>query len=355
MYRGLSDSTGYNLYDSTNALIYSDNQVFNKRDYYYKLSAVDTSKQIKESLLSDFIKVYVHNKSKVVSAVYNKGLLSLKFSEKIQLQIPHLKSFYLNNSANPSSIGIVSSYEYGLSFNGNLSNGNYSIKAVGLKDFYGSPTDSNSTNFTVNVVDTNIFYVTTIKLTNPNTLKVEFNANVDTATSYDTQNYTIEPFNLKVLSAERDRTDRKILYLTVNSNNNIGASGKTYFIRLNNIYSESGIKINNGSGSVFSLSFVKEDLSNVAVYPNPYSKSKATKQVITFANLTKTSKIYIFNLSGVLINELNETDGNGGIEWDLRDSKGNEIPSGIYIYKVEGKNSYGVDVDSKVSKFAVVK
>jgi flagellar hook assembly protein FlgD len=106
---------------------------------------------------------------------------------------------------------------------------------------------------------------------------------------------------------------------------------------------------------VFSLSFVKEDLSNVVVYPNPYSQSKSTKQIVTFANLTKTAKIYVFSLSGANIIELNETEGNGGVEWDLRDSKGNVIPSGIYIFKAEGKNSTGVDVDTKMGKFAVVK
>lgn len=354
VYRGLSDTTGYALYDSTGTASYSDLQVNNKRDYYYKISAVDTSKQIKESLLSDYIKIYVHNKSKIASALYSKGLLSLKFTEKIQLQIPDVKSFYLNNSVNPSSIGIVNNYEYGLSFSG-LSNGTYNISAVGLNDFYGSPVDSVAAVFAVNKTDSASFYITTLKLISPNTLKVEFNSNVDSLTSYNTSNYSIEPFNLKVLSASRDRADKKILYLVLNSNNNIGASGKTYFIRVNNVFSESGIKITSGSGSVFSLSFVKEDLSNVAVYPNPYSKSKAIKQVITFANLTKTAKIYVFSLSGVSINELNETDGNGGIEWDLKDSKGNDIPSGIYIYKVEGKNSLGLDTESKMGKFAVVK
>jgi hypothetical protein len=354
IYRGLSDSTGYTLYDSVFTVAFTDSQVNNRRDYYYKVSSVDTTKQIKESLMSEFVKVYVHNKSKVLSAVYNKGLLSLKFSEKIQIQIPDVKTFWLNNNVNPSSIGIVSTYEYGISFK-NLANGNYTVKSAGLKDFYGSPLDSSSNSFVVNISDSAAFYIATLKLTNPNTLKIEFNSNVDTLTSYNTLNYTIEPFSLKVLSVVRDRNDKKVLYLTVNSNNNIGASGKTYFIRLNNIFSESGIKITGGSGSVFSLSFVKEDLSNVAVYPNPYSKSKSTKQIITFANLTKTAKIFIFSLTGESIIELNETDGNGGIEWDLKDSKGYDIPSGIYIYKVEGKNSLGADTDSKTGKFAVVK
>ena len=354
VYRGLSDSTGYSLYDSTNTFVYNDIQVNNKRDYYYKISAVDTTKQIRESVLSEYVKVYVHNKSKIVSAVYSKGLLSVKFSEKIQLFIPDVKTFRLNGTVNPSSIGILNNYEYGLSFKG-LANGSYFISAADLKDFYGAPVDTASVAFAVSTVDSGSFYITTLKLINPNTLKVEFNTAVDTVTSYNTTNYSVEPFNLKITSSERDRTDRKILYLTVNSNNNIGPSGKTYFLRINNIYSESGIKIVSGSGSVFSLSFVKEDLSNVAVYPNPYSKSKSAKQIITFANLTKTAKIYVFNLSGESIIELAETDSDGGIEWNLRDSRGNEIPSGIYIYKVEGKNSLGTEIDSKMGKFAVVK
>ncbi|MCX6156940.1 MAG: S8 family serine peptidase [Ignavibacteriae bacterium] len=354
VYRGLSDSTGYNLYDSTYTSVYNDIQVNNKRDYYYKISAVDTTKQIRESVLSEYVKVYVHNKSKITGAVYSKGLLSVKFSEKIQLFIPDIKTFRLNGTIYPSSIGIVNNYEYGLSFKG-LINGNYLINAADLKDFYGAPVDTGSVAFAVSTTDSNSFYISNLILTNPNTLKVQFNTVVDTVTSYNTSNYSIDPFNLKIIAAERDKTDKKILYLTVNSNNNIGPGGKTYFIRINNVYSESGIKIVSGSGSVFSLTFVKEDLTGVVAYPNPYSKTKSAKQIITFANLTKTAKVYVFSLSGESINELSETNGDGGIEWDLRDTRGNEIPSGIYIYKVEGKNSLGADVESKMGKFAVVK
>lgn len=354
VYRGLSDSTGYVLYDSVNTTVFNDVQVNNKRDYYYKISAVDTTKQVRESVLSNFVKVYVHNKSKIINAVYNKGLLSVKFSDKIPLLIPEVKSFALNKTLYPSSVGIIDNYEYGLSFKG-LVNGNYSLSINTLKDFYGSPVDTVTFPVIVNVSDSASFYIATLKLINPSTLRVDFNINVDSVSSYNISNYSIEPFNLKVISAERDKNDKKILYLNVNSNNNIGPSGKTYFIRLNNIYSESGLKISNGSGSVFSLAFVKEDLSNVVVYPNPYNKSKSVKHLVTFANLTKTAKVYVFSLSGESVIELSETDSDGGIEWNLRDSRGNEIPSGIYIYKVEGKNSLGTDVDTKMGKFAVVK
>lgn len=355
IYRGGSDTTAYTLLDSTTGANYSDTQISNRRDYYYKVSAVDTTKAIRESLLSSSVKVFVHNKSKLQTALYDKGLLTLKFSEKVSLQIPDLKSFVINGGINPSSVGIKSSNELSLSFKENLPQGNGKVSIRNLTDFYTSPVDTSTLQFSVSNADSASFYVTTLKLVSSNQLSIEFNTNVDTVTSYNLSNYTIEPFNLKVISAVRDNTNKKVLLLSINSSGNIGSSGRTYFIRINNVYSESGVKIVTGSGSVFSLNFVKEDLSSIAVYPNPYSKSKSSREIITFANLTKTAKVYVFTLSGTPVIELTETDGNGGVEWNLRDSKGNEVPSGIYIYKVEGKNSAGVEVESNMSKFAVVK
>ena len=355
IYKGNSDSTGYIVCDSTSSLNYIDNSVSNKRDYYYKVSAVDTTRPAKESILSGFTKVFVHNKSKLLSAVYGKGSLFLKFSEKIPVVIPNPELFILNGNIIPNSVAVKSNYEYSLSFKDKIIYGTSSIRTKSLFDFYSSPVDTNSVSFSVQESDSSSFYISTLKLISSDLLSVEFNENVDTVSAYNLTNYVIEPFNLKVISAVRDNSNKKLIYISVNSKGNIGASGKTYFIRLNNIFSESGAKIVNGSGSMFSLSFVKEDLSGIAVYPNPFSKSKATKQSVTFANLTKSAKIYVYSLTGAMIIELTENDGNGGVEWDLRDSKGNEVPSGIYIYKVEGKNSQGLEVESKMSKFAVVK
>ncbi|MFA7362021.1 MAG: S8 family serine peptidase [Candidatus Kapaibacterium sp.] len=355
IYKGNSDSTGYSVYDSNTSLNYIDNSVSNKRDYYYKVSAVDTTLPIKESVLSNYVKVFVHNKSKLLSAVYDKGSVFIKFSGKIPLVIPNPELFVLNGNIYPNSVVIKSNYEYALSFKEKIGNGTNTIKTKNLFDFYSSPVDTNAVTFSVQNYDSSSFYISTLKLVNNNTLTVEFNSIVDTVSAYNLSNYSIEPFNLKVISVVRDNSNKKLLSLGVNSSGNIGASGKTYFIRLNNIYSETGAKIVEGSGSMFSLSFVKEDLSGIAVYPNPFSKSKATKQAVTFANLTKTAKIYVYSITGAMIVELTENDGNGGVEWDLRDSKGNEVPSGIYIYKVEGQNSQGVEVESKMSKFAVIK
>ncbi|MDD5362766.1 MAG: S8 family serine peptidase [Ignavibacteria bacterium] len=353
IYRGSSDSTGYALYDSTVTSSYTDVNVTNKRDYYYKVSAVSNANTVKESKLSVYTKVYVHNKSKLINCSYSQGFLMLSFSENIALQIPELNKFKINGSIMPSTVGVKDKNTYALSFSPGLANGTYTVKTTGLNDFYGSPVDSNAMGFIANTSDSASFYLTSLAISG-NILKVEFNMNVDSISYSNLSNYIFEPFNLKVISAVRDANNKKVLYLGINGNN-IGASGKTYFLRISNLYSENGKLISSGSGSVFSLSFVKEDLSNVVVYPNPYNGKTSVNKKIMFANLTKTAVITIYNLSGEYVNQLKGTSETGGLEWDVRDSKGNDIPTGIYIFKAEGKNSLGISVDDKTGKFAVIK
>jgi hypothetical protein len=349
-----SDSVIYGLYDSVTANSYSDVYVQNRRNYYYKITAVDTNLAVRESRQTEALQVYVHNKSKLITANFDAGLLFVKFSEKIAAVIPPVSSFRINNSY-PKTIGIKSPCEYSLILNTTPLNGQYSVSTNGLTDFYNSPVDTNTLQFSINIQDSALFYLKSLALINSNTLKAEFNSNTDTITSFYDGNYTFEPFGLKVISIERDKYDKKILYIKINSTGNIGPSGRTYFLRINNTYSETGIRITQGSGSVFSLTFVKENLSEAVTYPNPFVKSKSISGKITFANLTKTAKIYIFDLSGNKIKELTEDNGDGGVDWDVKDKNGRDLPTGIYIYQIEGKNSQGSDVESMMGKFAVVR
>ncbi|MCE1165145.1 MAG: S8 family serine peptidase [Bacteroidetes bacterium] len=354
IYRGNSDTTGYTLYDSAYANIYTDNSVYNKRDYYYKVSAYAGSFQIKESRLSDYVKVHVHNKLRMTAASYSEGLLSVSFSGAVSLRIPEMSAFILNGTRNPLSAGVKDQNTYVLSFNPKLQNGSYTIGTKGLKDFYGSPVDTNVQAFTVNNTDSSSFYLTSVALSSASTLRAEFNANTDTTTSVNAANYTFEPFGITVVSVQRDAVNKNVLYIKL-SGSNIGASGRSYFLRVSNIYSENGVRITQGSGSVFSLSFVKEDLSSAVVYPNPFNRTASVNKKIMFANLTKTATVTVYSLTGVLLAELKTSGENGGIEWDARDTKGNELPTGVYIFRVEGKNSAGLSVDEKTGKFAVIK
>ncbi len=349
-----ADSINYLLYDSVQSNVFFDNNVDNKKNYFYKISSVKTVPDYIESGLSTPLRIFVHNKSKIISAIYSENLLTIKFSEFISSQIPEMTSFQLNGNLNPSAIGYKNNFEYVLTFGSGLQQGIYNIKTINLRDFYGSPVDTALFVFNVIIRDSSVFYIKTALLDLPFRIKVEFNQDVDTVSARINSNYSFEPFGLKVINAETDALNKKIVYLSLDGSGGVGASGRVYYLRVLNVYSASGIKITSGSGSVFSFTFTKEDLRLVAVYPNPAVKSKGHNKIV-FANLTKTAVIYIYDINGNYINTVQENDGNGGTEWDMRDSRGKEIPTGIYIFRAEGKNSKGESVDDTMGKFAVVR
>jgi hypothetical protein len=352
-----SDTTlNYTLYDSTQTNSFNDVNVLNRKNYYYKVSAVDLQNPVQESILSNGIMVYCHNLSRLVTAIYeNDGFLTLKFSERVPSTIPMLSSFNVSNAVGtPKTVAIKSNFEYFLSFETNLPNGNYSVKSNGLFDIYSSPVDSNSVDFTVNQNDSAKFYISKLELSGSNRLKVEFNLEVDSVSSRNVNNYTFEPFDIRVTSVEIDNSNRKLIYLNLQNNAVIGATGKNYLLKAYNVYSSDGIKIVDGAGSSFGLIFNKETLDEMYVYPNPYSFNSA-QDYITFANTTRNVTVEVYDLTGKFLTTVTETDGNGGVEWNLTDKDGNKVPTGIYIYRATGTNSTGQGVEEKTGKFAVIK
>lgn len=355
IYRADTDSNqNFVLYDSVSSASYNDVNVTNRKNYYYKISAVSSSGGYKESFLSDANKVYVHNKAKIVSArSENNGYITVKLSEKIQSVIPNLNSFVVEGIGFPDNIALKNSYEYLLIYNNRLPNGNYTVKPNGLRDFYNSPVDTSSVAFNVSQFDSAKFFIKTVALIDKNKLKVEFNLPVDSVTALNKVNYSVAPFDIGVTNISFD-ANRAVIYLNLENKAQIGATGKTYILSVRNVYSSNGIKIVDGAGGSFGLIFNKEDLKDVYVYPNPWNPNLG-QDYITFANLTITANIKIFDLNGNFIGEVDEKDGNGGAEWNLTDRAGNKIASGIYIYRATGKNSQGVEVEEKIGKFVIVR
>ncbi len=355
IYRADTDSNqNFVLYDSVFTTQFNDVNVINRKNYYYKISAVVTAGGYQESYLSGINKVYVHNKARLVSAQSeNNGYISVRLSQPIQSVIPNMNSFVLQGVGFPSNIAIKNTYEYLLIYNNRLPNGNYSVKAVGLRDFYNSPVDSTPVSFTALQVDSAKFYIKNISLINSAKLKVEFSSNVDSSSAFNFANYNIAPFDIGVTGVEFD-ANHSIVYLTLQNKAFIGATGKTYILAVKNVLSTNGTKIVDGAGGSFGLIFNKEDLKDAYVYPNPWSASLG-QDYVTFAGLTVTANIKIFAMDGTFIGEIDEKDGNGGVEWDLKDRRGLPVASGIYIFKATGKNSQGVDIEEKIGKFVVVR
>jgi hypothetical protein len=93
----------------------------------------------------------------------------------------------------------------------------------------------------------------------------------------------------------------------------------------------------NTSGVYVLAAAISTNLSNSFAYPVPFKPSNGDT-VITFANLAPGSTIRVYTIMGELVNTLTDIDANGKITWDVKNSNGANVASGVYIYQI--KNSY---------------
>ncbi|MBI4777400.1 chitobiase/beta-hexosaminidase C-terminal domain-containing protein, partial [Candidatus Desantisbacteria bacterium] len=75
--------------------------------------------------------------------------------------------------------------------------------------------------------------------------------------------------------------------------------------------------------------FIASNLSNIRVYPNPFNDNSANSG-ITIDQLSENVTIKIFNIAGELVDELSGITGKA--QWDAKNSSGEKVASGIYIY-----------------------
>ena len=83
------------------------------------------------------------------------------------------------------------------------------------------------------------------------------------------------------------------------------------------------------------------DLSDAYVYPNPFkpnSPGSFQAAFITFAHLPAVATIKVFAITGKLVAELHKNDGTDFYRWDAKNSDGQKLASGVYIYYMTAPN-----------------
>ncbi|MFA6548300.1 MAG: Ig-like domain-containing protein, partial [Candidatus Margulisiibacteriota bacterium] len=89
-------------------------------------------------------------------------------------------------------------------------------------------------------------------------------------------------------------------------------------------------------------------LESVYAFPVPFVPRDGHTR-ITFTNLMSTCTIRIYTISGSLVKTIQETDGDGQANWDVKNDSGQDVVSGVYIFHVKSGDQ------TKVGKIAIIR
>jgi hypothetical protein len=103
----------------------------------------------------------------------------------------------------------------------------------------------------------------------------------------------------------------------------------------------------------------KVDVTKINVFPNPYygfNRAETTKltRFITFNHMPPKAEVRIFNLAGALVRALVKDDPSQYYTWDLNNTNGLPVASGIYIAYITLKDAGGIDLGTKTLKMVVI-
>jgi hypothetical protein len=98
----------------------------------------------------------------------------------------------------------------------------------------------------------------------------------------------------------------------------------------------------------------KANLDDISVFPNPFFGTAlysgySEQSFVRFTNLPTQTTIRIFTIGGTYVRRLDKNDDNPWLDWDLKNTAGETVASGLYIAHLEMPN-----IGEKVMKLAVI-
>jgi len=89
-----------------------------------------------------------------------------------------------------------------------------------------------------------------------------------------------------------------------------------------------------GAPAVVIIEAANATLGAAHCYPVPF-KPSAGHTRITFTGLTRQARVRVYTVSGELVRTVEKTDGGETLDWDVRNSRGQNVASGVYVFTVK--------------------
>ncbi|MBL0174241.1 MAG: T9SS type A sorting domain-containing protein [Ignavibacteria bacterium] len=353
LYKGATAST-LSLFGTLESTAVSDFDIVHGQTYVYAVAAFDSTLTPAESPRM-FSRIFApHALPELDTAIFlQNGQVKAVVTQDMGTVIPAASSFILNDGRSPESVALLDRHSLLLSF-GALVDGSDALRVRNLRDAEGLPFDEQVfAPFEVLNTRRAECFIERVDYVPPRGFDVLFSLPVEKATAEVATNYVFQPLGAAA-SASVDAQNARLVHVQAASSSPIGAIGKEYVLAVHGVVCTGGIPLTTGAGSSAGVVLNRQTLDDVFVFPNPL-RARDAQEFITFANLTARAKIRIYTVSGLFIREIEESDGNGGLEWNLLDENGSSIPAGVYIFHATGFDSQGREVTPKTGKFAVAR
>lgn len=334
------------LIDSVNASNYADNNLTAEQRYLYVIQSKNSSLTPSISDFSNPVVLTPHAPFRVDSLeVLGQNQLKLIFSRQVREESGD-KSRFVVNGVNPAEALIASGPDQKglvLSFTEAFVEGQNELRIDSTyRDLeLGKIAASSQLLPFLFSSDTSQFaYLTRWEALNDKEAGLWFNFEMD-ASVLDIANYQILPTG-RITDVSWGDSEHRSVKISVDPVA-FGPKGYSLSVIISGVTALNGASITEKEGNIATFSAFASDLSMVYVYPNPY-QPHGQFEGVRFANLSREASVSVFTASGLKVIDLEENDGDGGLEWDLRDLYGERIRPGVYLYRVtnqEGEEFLG--------------
>jgi subtilisin family serine protease len=195
--------------------------------------------------------------------------------------------------------------------------------------------------------EANCLHLTQWRVLDDKRAQLSFNLPLDETLALDPSHYRMEPTGtVETVAWANEQMDA--LEVTI-ATARFGALGYPISLTVQNLCAIDETCLC-PEGNTATFSSFKPDLQSVFAYPNPV-RPHGQFEGMRFANLTRQASIEVFTLSGRYITRLEETDGDGGMTWNLVGPGGKRLRPGVYVFHV---TTTAEGVTAFTGKFTVV-
>ncbi len=170
--------------------------------------------------------------------------------------------------------------------------------------------------------------IAALRVLAPTSLLIEFTQDIDSSAE-NASNYALRPIG-GVVDVVR-RSSREVV-LQLDPALPLRPRGVPYSITATKLTNATGAVMTTGAGRTREFTVRADDLDSAYVYPHPVRLQQDV--MVTFAGVTASARVIVFDAMMRPIIELASRDRSGGIQWDLLRSTGERVAPGLYFYRV---------------------